>query len=169
MEVSRTFNVSRANISHITNGRTWPDIPWPDGSTGPISLLRTEQLRAEQGKSLGHQNRDPHHQEIVAAIQESLSHYENDNEFLDAIAKKGSNNELRTSESTQELRIAWSRIKEAPEASEILLLYQEDPLIKEAAERVLATTPQNQWLDEGTIAIIKNLAKQYGQAQRGMA
>lgn len=39
-EVAQRFAVSQATISRIVQGEQWPDVKWPDGSTGELSAER---------------------------------------------------------------------------------------------------------------------------------
>lgn len=40
VEISKLFGTSSQTITNVKSGRVWAGVPWPDGSTGPLSEER---------------------------------------------------------------------------------------------------------------------------------
>lgn len=47
-DVAQHFGVSQPSVSNICNGRTWQDIPWPDGSKGAMPIPQRIALQASR-------------------------------------------------------------------------------------------------------------------------
>lgn len=47
--LARKHGVTQTTISRISRGEQWPDVKWPDGSRGPLSLERKREIRLLRG------------------------------------------------------------------------------------------------------------------------
>jgi hypothetical protein len=47
-EIQTKYGVTYQMSSNIKNGRAYPEVPWPDGSTGPMAHMRSAALRQER-------------------------------------------------------------------------------------------------------------------------
>lgn len=76
-EIASLYGVSQATISRILHGKSWNKISWPDGSQGPMPLVRAKELkgRAFRGESAPRPTVGPVPADPTTATSDEIEQY----------------------------------------------------------------------------------------------